>query len=124
MKILYAVLAAAIVALGVLHMATTFRLSSSPAAKVWFFSAGMAIVFHGVLNLLNRRYGFGAHGLRVTCIGANVLMVCFAVVAGRLTGASAGEQIVMLTVQASVLVLSVVRSASIGPGPPQSVPSE
>ncbi len=40
MKILYALFAAAILALGVLHMATTFRLSSSPVAKVWFFGAG------------------------------------------------------------------------------------
>jgi peptidoglycan/LPS O-acetylase OafA/YrhL len=48
MKILYAVFAAAILALGLLHMATTFRLSSSPVTKVWFFGAGMAIALHGV----------------------------------------------------------------------------
>lgn len=124
MKILYALLGIAILALGVLHMATTFRLSSSPAAKVWFFYAGMAIVFHGVLNLLNRRYGLGAAGLRAACIGANILMVCFAVVAGRVTGASPAEQAVMLTVLASLLLLSVLRSASIDPGTPQVIPSE
>ena len=115
MKTLYALLAAAILALGVLHMATTFRLSSSPVAKVWFFGAGMAIAFGGVLNFLNRRYGFGAWGLRAACIGANVLMVCFALVAGRVTGASPVERAVMLTVLTSAPILSVVRSASIGP---------
>ena len=124
MKILYGLLAVAILMLGVLHMATTFRLSSSPAAKVWFFYAGVAIVFHGVLNLLNRRYGPGAPGLRAACIGANILMVCCAVVAGRLTGASLAGQAVMLTVLTSVLVLSVLRSASLDPGPLQGLPTE
>ncbi len=69
MKILYALFAAAILALGVLHMATTFRLSSSPVAKVWFFGAGMALALAGVLNFLNRRYGLAAFGLRAACIG-------------------------------------------------------
>lgn len=113
MKILYAVSAAAMLALGVLHMATTFRLSSSPGAKVWFFGAGMAIAFGGVLNFLNQRYGLSASGVRAACIGANVLMVCFAGVAGRVTGASAAEQTVMLTVLISALILSALRSASI-----------
>lgn len=117
-KTVYALLAAAILALGVLHMATTFRLSSSPVAKVWFFGSGMAIAFGGVLNFLNRRYGFGASGLRAACIGANVLMVCFAVAAGHVTGASAAERAVMLTVLTSALILSVVRSASIEPQAP------
>jgi peptidoglycan/LPS O-acetylase OafA/YrhL len=117
-KLLYALLAAAILALGLLHMATTFRLSSSPVAKVWFFGAGMAITFGGILNFLNRRYGLGASGLRAACIGANVLMVCFAVVAGRVTGASAAERAVLLSVLISALILSVVRSASIGPQAP------
>ena len=56
----------------------------------------MAIALGGVLNLLNRRYGQAAFGLRAACIGANVLMVCFAAVAGRVTGAGAEEQVVML----------------------------
>jgi peptidoglycan/LPS O-acetylase OafA/YrhL len=119
-KTLYALLATAILALGVLHMATTFRLSSTPVAKVWFFGAGMAIAFGGVLNFLNRRYGLGAAGLRAACISANVLMVCFAVVAGRVTGASATERAVMLTVMTSALILSVVRSASIGTQAPRA----
>jgi hypothetical protein len=120
MKILYAVFAAAVLALGVLHMATTFRLSSSPSAKVWFFGAGMAIAFGGILNFLNQRYGLSASGLRAACIGANVLMVCFAGVAGRVTGASAVEQAVMLTVLASTLILSALPSASLNPPAPRA----
>jgi len=119
MKILYALFAAAILALGVLHMATTFQLSSNPVAKVWFFGAGMAIALGGVLNFLNRRYGLAAFGLRAACIGTNLLMICFAGVAGRVSGASVVAEVVTLTVLIATLVLSAVRSASIGPHPPR-----
>ena len=118
MKNLYAIVAAAILSLGVLHMATTFRLSSSPVSKVWFFGAGIALALDGVLNFLNRRYGLGAFGLRAVCIGTNLFMVCFAGIAGRITGASLAEQIVMLAVLTSAVVLSALRSASIGPQMP------
>ena len=119
MKVLYALFAAAILALGVLHMATTFWLTSSPVARVWFFGAGMAIALDGVLNLLNRRYGRAAPGLRAACIGTNLLMICFAGVAGRVSGASVVAEVVTLTVLIATLVLSAVRSASIGPHPPR-----
>jgi hypothetical protein len=114
-KILYSFVSAAILALGVVHMAATFRLSASAAFKVWFFGAGMAIALTGALNLLNRRYGLDAFGLRVVCIGTNVLMIGLAGVAGRVTGASVAGQVVMLTVVTSALVLSTLRSASMNP---------
>ncbi|MCI0411679.1 hypothetical protein L0222_02630 [bacterium] len=120
MKILYALVAAAILALGILHMATTFRLSSSAISKVWFFGAGIALALAGVLNFLNRRYGLGAFGLRAVCIGTNLFMLCFAGIAGRITGASLAEQIVMLAVLTSALVLSALHSASIGPRMPEA----
>jgi uncharacterized membrane protein len=111
---LYAVCAAAILALGVLHMATTFRLSSfTPAGKVWFFGSGIALALMGILNLLNRRYGLVASGLRSACIASNVVLLCFAVIAGRLTNATAVEQIVLASVLLSALILSAVRSASL-----------
>ncbi len=94
-------------------MATTFRLSSSAVFKVWFFGAGMAIALSGALNLLNRKYGLAAFGLRVVCIVTNALMICLAGVAGRVTGTSTTGQVVMLTVLTSALILSSVRSASI-----------
>ena len=120
MKTLYALSAAVILALGLLHMATTFRLSSTPSAKVWFFRAGMAIALGGVFNFLNRRYGLAAFGLRAASIGANVLMVSFAAVAGRVTGAGAAEQVVMLTLLTSALILSAMRSASVSPQVPRA----
>lgn len=115
MKVLYSLVSAAIVVLGILHMATTCRLSSSAAFKVWFFGAGMAIALTGALNLLNRRYGLAAPGLRVVCIVTNVLIIGLAGVAGRVTGASVAEQVVIMTVLVSALTLSAQRSASIGP---------
>jgi peptidoglycan/LPS O-acetylase OafA/YrhL len=114
-KIFYASVGTAVLALGVLHMATTFRLSSSPTAKVWFFGAGMAIALGGVMNLLNRSYGLGAVGLRAACIGTNALMVCLVAVAGRVTGASPLQQATMLTLMTVALLLSALRSASITP---------
>jgi hypothetical protein len=119
MKLLYALFSAAILALGVLHMATTFWLTSSSVARVWFFGGGIAIALDGVLNLLNRRYGFTAPGLRAACIGTNLLMACFAGVAGRVSGASVAAEVVILAVLISIVVLSAVRSASIGPHPPR-----
>lgn len=95
-------------------MATTFRLSGTSVSKVWFFGAGIALVLDGVLNFLNRQYGRHALGVRVACIATNLLMLCFAGVAGRVTNASVAEQVVILFVLASTLVLSTGRSASIG----------
>jgi len=112
MRALYAVSATAIFILGLLHMATTFRLSSTPTAKVWFFGTGIAIALCGLLNLLNRRYGLDAFGLRATCIASNVLMICFAVVAGQATGASIAERIGLLTLLGVALLLSTMRSPS------------
>ncbi len=120
MKILYALVAAAILALGVLHMATTFRLASSLTSKVWFFGAGIALALAGILNLLNRQYGLGAFGLRAVCIGTNIFMVCFASIAGRITGASLAEQVIMLAVLTLTVLLSALRSASIGPQTPKA----
>ncbi len=113
MNRLYALLAAAVVALGCLHMVTTFRLSATtPAGKAWFFGSGIAMALAGALNLLNRRYGWAAPGLRAVCIGANVMMAAFAAVAGLVTRATFTERLIMMTLLVSVLVLSAVRSAS------------
>jgi hypothetical protein len=93
-------------------MATTFRLSSStPAGKVWFFAAGMAMALTGMVNLLNRRYGNAAFGLTATSIVANFALLCTAIVAGRITQVSTMAQILMAAVLLLTLILSAVRSA-------------
>lgn len=109
---LYAFLGWAIVALGGLHMLATIRLSAStPAFRVWFFGAGLAIALGGAVNLLNRTYGESARGLRIVCRIANVLLTLLGAVAGPLTGASAPEYILIMSLLGGALVLSFSRSS-------------
>jgi len=108
---IYAVAAWLLMAIGVLHMATTWRLSAASAfTRVWFFGAGIAMVQAGALNLLNRAYGAGAVGVRRVCIGSNVLMTCFAVVAGVFTNAGPAQFIVVLGLVGGTTVLSFLRT--------------
>lgn len=109
---LYAFVGWALVALGGLHMLTTMRLSAStPAFRVWFFGAGIAMALAGALNLLHRAYGNFAAGLRFVCRAANVLLTLFAVVAGAVTGASTAAFIVIVGLTGGALILSFIRSA-------------
>lgn len=109
---LYAFAGWAIVALGGLHMLATIRLSaSSPAFRVWFFGSGLAMALGGALNLLNRAYGRAAPGLRVVCWIANILLTLLGAVAGALTGASVVEYILIMSLLAGALILSLNRSS-------------
>ena len=113
---IYAVLAWLLAALGALHMATTWRLTSpTPFTRVWFFGAGIAMVQAAALNLLHRSYGRSAVGLRWTTRGFNALIFAFAAVAGIVTDATIGELILMLGVLAGLLVLSFTAAAHRAP---------
>jgi hypothetical protein len=103
---LYAFIAWAIVGIGLLHMLTTFRLTTSATARVWFFGSGLAIALVGALNLLHRAYGDSALGLRGVCRSANAALLLFAVVAGTLTAASTAQQILLWSIIASAFVFS------------------
>jgi len=106
-RYLYRILSWGIVVLGTVHMLTTAALrGGSPAGRVWFFGAGIAMVLSGALNLLNSAYGAGARGVRWVCIGNNVLMTCFAVVAGVFTGAGPGQFATVLGLVGGATVLS------------------
>lgn len=108
---LYAFVGWAIVALGGLHMLTTFRLAAStPAFRVWFFGAGLAMAFAGALNLLHRAYGSSAAGLRIVCRTANVLLTLFATVAGAVTGAGRVEYFMIVSLVGAALILSFIPS--------------
>ena len=107
----YAVLAWLLAALAVLHMATTFRLTSaSTFTKVWFFGAGVAMAQTAALNLLHRAYGRAALGWVTR--GSNAVMLALAAVGGLVTGASATELVVILGALATLLVLSFIDSAT------------
>ncbi len=103
----YSTLSWGIVALGTIHMLTTAALrGATPAGRVWFFGAGIAMVLSGSLNLLNGSYGAVARGVRWVCIGNNVLMTGFAAVAGIITNAGLGQFATMLGLVGGATVLS------------------
>jgi hypothetical protein len=111
---LYVLVGWGIVALGGLHMFTTFRLATTtPVGRVWFFGSGIAMSLAGALNLLHRTYGKGAPGLRLVCRMANVGLLVFAVVAGRVTHASPAEYLLIVGLLGTALILSFVSSASL-----------
>ena len=117
MSRLYAVLAWLLAALAALHMATTWRLASATSfTKVWFFGAGIAMAQAAALNLLHRRYGHGAVGLRWVTRASNLFMLGVSIVAGLVTGASLGELVIMLGLLAALLLLSFTRGSAAGSG--------
>ncbi len=112
MKRVYLLLGWGIVALGVIHMLATPRyFKTLTGAALWFFSGGMTIALTGAINLLNRQYGRVAPGLRRVCIGANVMAIAFAAVAGMANRASVGEFALVFALFGGALALSLTRSA-------------
>lgn len=109
MRRVYGVLGWGIVALGVLHMASTPRALTLSA--VWFFSGGIAWVLTGALNLLNRSYGGGAPGLRWFCVGTTAAMTAFTFVGGWVSRASVAGLVIIVGWMAATTVLSLMRSA-------------
>ena len=109
---LYAFVGWAIVALGGLHMLATIRLAAStPAFRVWFFGAGLAMALGGALNLLHRAYGHSAPGVRIVCRIANIVLTLLSAVAGPVTGASIAEYILIMSLLGGTLILSFYRSS-------------
>lgn len=109
---IYAVAAWLLIAIGVLHMVTTWRLNAaSTFTRVWFFGAGIAMVQNGALNLLNRHYGRQALGLARVTRGGNAVLLAFATVAGVVTNATLGELALVLGVLAALLALSLLPMA-------------
>lgn len=103
----YGVLGWGIIALGVLHMASTPR--TVTASALWFFSGGIAMVLTGAINLLNRAYGRNAPGLRWFCVAANAVMTVFTVMTGRVTGGSLGALVTIGGWMAATTGFSLVR---------------
>ena len=66
----------------------------------------------GALNLLYRANGRSARGLRLVCIGANILIVAFGISVGLLTLASLMSWIVVLGIVVPLTILSSLRGAT------------
>jgi hypothetical protein len=45
--------------------------------RIWIFGTGLALLFAAMLNVLRLRNGYGVQGLRMFCVGANVLGLTF-----------------------------------------------
>jgi glucose uptake protein GlcU len=116
MKRAYGILAWAIIALGIVHMIATWRrFDTFNASALWFLSGGIALVFTGSVNLLNRAYGAIAPGLLWFCRGANVVMLIVNCVGGVVTHASVSELAIVLGVMGTMTILSCTRSAIASP---------
>jgi hypothetical protein len=112
MRRAYFVLSLGIIALGVVHIgATPAYFDDLTAAAVWFASGGLAMILTGALNLLRRAYGALAPGLRVVCVGANVAMTGFAVLAGYTSGATALELVLVPGLLGAATLLSLLPAA-------------
>src|SRR5687768_11390967 len=97
MKRAYGTLPWGIIALGVLHMAATWKVydALTPAA-LWFFNGGIVLVFTGAINLINRAHGAKTPALRWFCRAVNVVMLCFSTISGIVTGAGVVSLVVVL----------------------------
>lgn len=116
MRRAYGLISWVIIALGLLHMAATWRVSNAlTTSALWFFSGGIATVFTGAVNLLNRAYGAGAPGLQWFCKGMNVFMLCFTALSGVVGNASPSQMVVVVGLFAAVAILSWMPSTDGGP---------
>lgn len=109
---LYAVLSWALVLLGAVHVASTFRIYPAiTMPALWFLSGGLLIALGAMLNLLNRAYGHGAPGLRVATVAVNVVVGGVAAAGGLLSRASVGQLVVVLSLYVGLTALSCTRGA-------------
>lgn len=103
----FGVLGWGIIALGVLHMASTPR--TLTASALWFFSGGIAMVLTGALNLLSRAYGRAARGLRWTCVATNAAMTVFTLIAGSIGGGTVEQMVIIVGWMGATTALSLMR---------------
>ena len=112
MRRAYFVLSLGTMALGLIHVAATPRFFPHlTSGAVWFASGGLAIILTGALNLLRRVYGEVAPGLRRVCVGANVAMTIFALLAGYAGHASARDYLIVLGLLGGITLLSLLPAA-------------
>jgi len=112
MRFLYAFVSWGLVALGAVHMLATLLLFKTLTSDaLWFFSGGIAIALTGTINLLHRAYGLSAPGLRVVCVGTNIIMLAFGIVMGVVGHANIAQFTLVLSLVGGAAVLSLSRSA-------------
>ncbi len=96
-------------------IATTQLPAATPLFRLWFVGSGLAMVLVGALNLLQRAYGHSAPGLRMVCRAANVALTLFAIVAGKISGASPAQYVVIVSLTSAAAILSFLPAAQSPP---------
>jgi hypothetical protein len=108
MRLLYLILASAVILLGLVHIAATFTLFDGLTSRaIWFASGGLASILTGMLFLLNRAYGAAAPGLRWSAVGAGAVMTLFTALAGTAGAAPSAQIVLFVGVMAAATLLSV-----------------
>ena len=64
-------------ALFLLAIAHGFTAGGAVNGRLWYFSAGLALLFTAMLNLLRIRSGYSVPSLKLFSIAANVIMTVF-----------------------------------------------
>src|SRR5258708_30089858 len=101
------------VRLGVLHTSSTFSLYNAFTLQAyWFMSAGILMILVGALNLLKRKYGGAARGLRLVCIGANIMILAYSIAGGVLARADLVAWIIVLGIVVPLTALSFSRTVN------------
>ncbi len=108
MRILDWLFAVIVLALGVVHCAVTPVIYHAfTLAALWFFSAGLALIFVGMLNLL-RLKGAGSPLARTFALIANASMLAFALAFALMVHLAHNPQgIVLIVVLAGELLFSL-----------------
>ena len=116
MRALYAVVAAAIILLGLVHVGATFALFDGLTSRaIWFASGGLALIFTGLFNLLNRAYGPIAPGLRWATVGVDAVMTLFALLAGMADAAPVAQIAAIAGTMLAATLLSLRPAGMTGP---------
>jgi uncharacterized protein (UPF0548 family) len=96
-------------ALGLVHLAATWRIygSLTPAA-LWFFSGGLFMALVAAVNLLHGAGGGVARGLGAVVVASNLVMTGFASVAGVTFRASGAQWALVLGICGTLTVSSAL----------------
>lgn len=102
MEIIYKISIGAIILLGIAHVGFTFvKYRKLEPQALWFMSAGMGLLFCGLINYLN--LSISSRLTHSVALGANLLLVVFTTL---LLAYIRSAQIIALAVVSLLLVLS------------------
>jgi hypothetical protein len=63
----------------VLSIADCWLVPKTYTGRIWILGTALALLFTAMLNVLRLRNGYAVRGLKLFCIGANILMLTFVI---------------------------------------------